>query len=86
MGHTFTRRQGVASAIDRKSRVVCAEVAFQMGLDRTGDVPLGKQRISCCRVHQFETAVKHHQGLARGVQRLQLGCRNEGGVHSKSPW
>ena len=85
MGHTFTRGQGVAAAIDCKSRVMSAEVAFQMGLYRTGDVTFCKQRIGCCRVHQFKTAVKRHQGLPRGLKRFQLGCRNEGGVHSKTP-
>ena len=93
-GEVLARGQRVAPAIDRLACelwAVGAQVVVQVSEDGTGDVGFLKQRAPRSGLHQVKAAVKHHQRRAAGVQCLQLGNADQGGVgwlrgrHGRTP-
>ena len=82
-GEVLARGQWMPPAIDGPScelRAVGAEVVVQVSEDGAGDVAVLKQRASGSGLHQVKAAVKNHQRRAAGVQGLQLGNADQGGV------
>ena len=69
----------------RAGHRVVAQVTVQVGPQGARNVGLGKLRIAQGGLGQIEAAVKHQTRLATGQPGLQLGRRNQGGVHQQIP-
>ena len=83
VGEVFTRGQRVATAVHRLAcelRAVGAQVIIEVREHGTGDVAVLEEGASGSGLHQVKAAVKNHQRRAAGVQCLQLGNADQGGV------
>ena len=74
----------MAAATGTALCILAAEQAIQIGMHGARNMRLGKHRCAQGRIGQVKAAVKHHQGLAGGLQELELFDADQVGIHGLS--
>ena len=73
----------MASAGHRLGTVVGAQIALQVSVQGTWQMPRHKRLSRRIRVHQVSGAIHQQQRRTSLMQRLQLGAGDQGGEHER---